>query len=451
MDWRRNRRSYISGRWSVEQPRGNVIALWASYLSSGCVPFRALLALEERWESQIRIGTDFCSRGTSNGSWVGRSGCQKGIQRGLATWSICYSGANSSRKPVQSGMGRMLEEARAAAHKRRAQFETVAPPLCPQDTSPSAGTSEHLVTVMGESPPIASQEGFCLHGVRDPSKRGRFRGQGSRLGSRQILAEIATNVSTIEQQNGDVTNSVRGRSDGWPPRAHGGFVRGRVRGRRGRGGGMLGSPTTPALRSKARSDNAPSEHTGWIAPQILSDRLSPISLRPRLSRWDTIGGNLGVSGEIVDLTALDAPWGSDSNSDTGEGFTTPPRRETAARNTDQKSCEPPASVPIRGSARGLCQFSLQDFEPGAPPPSAAERQCIGEYHPNLHDCGVADCPFTEITPESRLRAAQLGLQVEGNLSPGDHPKVDHRAFPTPVYVNALVDVLGHDSSLFSGV
>ena len=92
-----------------------------------------------------------------------------------------------------------------------------------------------------------------------------------------------------------------------------------------------------------------------------------------------------------------------------------------------------------------------DFEPGAPPPSSTERQCIGEYHPNLHDCGVADCPFTEISPESRLRAAQNGLVVKGNLSPGDHPKVDHRAFPIPVYVNAGLDVLGHDSSLWVGV
>ena len=186
---------------------------------------------------------------------------------------------------------------------------------------------------------------------------------------------------------------------------------------------------------------------GWTAPTIRCDRASPIQLRPRFGEVDPVGVEVDRNGDTVDLTALGAPWGSSGS----EGFTTPPHKQAPTSITARRATQPGTKGGGRPSSGGICRFSRVDFEPGAPPPSSIERQCIGEYHPNLHDCGVEDCPFTEISPESRLRAAREGVLVEGNLSPGDHPKVDHRAFPTPVYVNAGLDVLGHDSSLWVGV
>ena len=186
---------------------------------------------------------------------------------------------------------------------------------------------------------------------------------------------------------------------------------------------------------------------GWTAPSIQSDRARSIQLRPRLDEVDPVGVEVDRNGDTVDLTTLGAPWGSDGS----EGFTTPPREQAPAQFTARHAAQPGTASGGQASGGGICRFSKVDFEPRAPPPSTIERQCFGEYHPNLHDCGVADCPFTEISPESRLRAAREGVLVEGNLSPGDHPKVDHRAFPIPVYVNAGLDVLGHDSSLWVGV
>ena len=86
-----------------------------------------------------------------------------------------------------------------------------------------------------------------------------------------------------------------------------------------------------------------------------------------------------------------------------------------------------------------------------PPSSTIDRKSLGEYHPNLHDCGVVDRPFTEIRPESWQRALQKGMRVEGNLSPGDHPRVNHRAFLEPVFVKVRLDLLGQDSSSRTGV
>ena len=52
---------------------------------------------------------------------------------------------------------------------------------------------------------------------------------------------------------------------------------------------------------------------------------------------------------------------------------------------------------------------------------------------------------------ARSRSLQAGMPVEGNLSPGDHPKVDHRAFPHRVRVKVPLELLGQDSSMWVGL
>ncbi len=138
---------------------------------------------------------------------------------------------------------------------------------------------------------------------------------------------------------------------------------------------------------------------GWTAPQIRSQRQSPILLRPRCPRVEKGGTNFDVSGDMVDLTTMSTPWGSVANNDRGQGFSTPPRQQSPKRASEQRASQPSACDPVGQSASGFCRFSVLDFTPGALPPSAIERQSLGEYHPNLHDYGVGDCPFTEISPE----------------------------------------------------
>ena len=355
-------------------------------------------------------------------------------------------------------MVRLLEAARSAARQRRAQRLTTTPPRDPEMAdvletecaSPQVDVTEHLVPVMGECPPIASQDEFFPPGARDRNKRGRVRGHGSRMATREILADIAHNVLPNDQPNGDDLMSTKERNDARTPHGRGGRIRGRGRGGRGRRHGIMRSLSERAQGSCAdpRDILGP---VGWTAPQIRSQRQSPILLRPRCPRVEKGGTNFDVSGDMVDLTTMSTPWGSVANNDRGQGFSTPPRQQSPKRASEQRASQPSACDPVGHSASGFCRFSVLDFTPGAPPPSAIERQSLGEYHPNLHDCGVGDCPFTKISPESRIRAAQEGMQVEGNTSPGDHPKVDHRAFPHPVFVNARMDVLGQDSSLWVGV
>ena len=355
-------------------------------------------------------------------------------------------------------MVRLLEAARSAARQRRAQRLTTTPPRDPEMAdvletecaSPQVDVTEHLVPVMGECPPIASQDEFFPPGARDRNKRGRVRGHGSRMATREILADIAHNVLPNDQPNGDDLMSTKERNDARTPHGRGGRIRGRGRGGRGRRHGIMRSLSERAQGSCAdpRDILGP---VGWTAPQIRSQRQSPILLRPRCPRVEKGGTNFDVSGDMVDLTTMSTPWGSVANNDRGQGFSTPPRQQSPKRASEQRASQPSACDPVGQSASGFCRFSVLDFTPGAPPPSAIERQSLGEYHPNLHDCGVGDCPFTKISPESRIRAAQEGMQVEGNTSPGDHPKVDHRAFPHPVFVNARMDVLGQDSSLWVGV
>ena len=330
--------SSILYKWAREQPLGNVIALLGFYLSSGCVLCRGLLALVERRESQTRFGIDFYSADTSSASWVGRSGWLKGIRRGLATLSTSCSGQNSTRTAIQSQMGRLQELARAAARHRRAQFHpNVLPPgqemmnqELPEDTSHLAAPTVHPVTVMGECAPIANQEESFPHGLLGMSKRGRLRSSGSRLASREILSEIATNLPSIVLQNGNAQDSTHPRTEVRASHARGGRLNVRGRGSRGRRAGMARDPTSRGhiqngrLRMIAGGPEV-AALVGWTAPHIRTTRQSPIQLRPRVGNVDTCGQNSDKDGDVVDLTTTGAPWGSYSNSDAEVGFTTPPR------------------------------------------------------------------------------------------------------------------------------
>ena len=80
-------------------------------------------------------------------------------------------------------MVRILEETRSVARQRRAQLSATTQPQCAEKVDvvvtegppPQTRVTEHLVPVMGECPPIASQKEFCPHGLRDKNKRGRVR------------------------------------------------------------------------------------------------------------------------------------------------------------------------------------------------------------------------------------------------------------------------------------
>ena len=140
-------------KWAMDRgaTSGNVIALLGCSLFSGCVHCRVLLALIERRESQTPFGTDFYSEDTSSASWAGKSGWLKGTLRDSATLSIGCLGPNFTQKPIQTQMGRLLEQARAVARHRRAQFGTNVDPLgpekmvqvLPEDTSPIAAPTMH--------------------------------------------------------------------------------------------------------------------------------------------------------------------------------------------------------------------------------------------------------------------------------------------------------------------
>ena len=172
--------------------------------------------------------------------------------------------------------------------------------------------------------------------------------------------------------------------------------------------------------------------------------MSPISLRPRGAPIDRVGVNVENSSDIVDMSVTDRPWGLEED-DGLHGYHTPPQKQPRHHVSDGHGNT------VQQPRSNFCQFSVLDFQPGAPPPSSIDRQSVGDYHPNLHDCGVGDCPFTEISPEARSQALQAGMPVEGNLSPDDHPKVDHRAFPHPVRVKVPLEHLGQDSSMVQGL
>ena len=200
----------------------------------------------------------------------------------------------------------------------------------PEDTSHLAAPTVHLVTVMGECATIANQEESFPHGLLGMSKRGRLRSSGSRLASREILSEIATNLPSIVLQNDNAQDSTHPRTEVRASHARGGRLNVRGRGSRGRRAGMARDPTSRGhiqngrLRMIAGGPEV-AALVGWTAPHIRTTRQSPIQLRPRVGDVDTCGQNSDRDGDVVDLTTTGAPWGSYSNSDAEAGFTTPPR------------------------------------------------------------------------------------------------------------------------------
>lgn len=144
-------------------------------------------------------------------------------------------------------------------------------------------------------------------------------------------------------------------------------------------------------RGRGRSATGPVTPPGWIRPEIGVDRASPVATRPR---------NL---------------------------FSTPP-----------------PSPDWRGV--GPCGHTWRDFYPGNRPPSEIVRQMDGQYYTWLHECGNPNCPFTETPEKSGIPIGPGGSRQRPGLSPGEHRRVDHTAFPRDVYVLVRLLHLGYTPS-----
>lgn len=137
----------------------------------------------------------------------------------------------------------------------------------------------------------------------------------------------------------------------------------------------------------------------------------------------------------VDLSSQRAPWCDAGNDSDGEGFLIPP-------------CSPQRRRSPASPAPGICGFTIADFHPGAAPADTASRQSLGMHHPNLHNCGVNDCPFSLSSPSLIARARAQGMLLQRTGSPTDHARVDHRAFPDLVQVKVRLSLLGFDRTLW---
>lgn len=97
----------------------------------------------------------------------------------------------------------------------------------------------------------------------------------------------------------------------------------------------------------------------------------------------------------------------------------------------------------------VCHFSILDFTFGAPEPNLYLSQAVGEYLPWLHNYGEDTCPFTE--PPTWLQEESLETRMplpNSCLSPGDHIRVDKRAFTEDVHFKVKLKVLGFDRGLW---
>ena len=124
----------------------------------------------------------------------------------------------------------------------------------------------------------------------------------------------------------------------------------------------------------------------------------------------------------------------------------PPREAKQGRQRERDEegfLIPPCSPQWRRSpaspAPGICGFTIADFHLGAAPADTASRQSLGMHHPNLHNCGVNDCPFSLSSPSLIARARAQGVLLQRTGSPTDHAKVDHRAFPDLVQVKVRAE------------
>jgi hypothetical protein len=286
-------------------------------------------------------------------------------------------------------------------------------------------------------------------------------------------------------------------------------TRGRAAGRQGRGSGrhIVEVPPMTERPSILNSDGArePVDATTveqgppamlaatqrWVLPTIVPNARSPFRLKPRSSTGQIFNSNFdsrrsfhafsdgtsadpiripgddevpshrnldGVAQVLGENSRRQAPnskggceelW--DITDDDcviigGNGFQTPlrgpPRREESAL--------PEATRPVPSD--GICRFTIQDFTPGAECPNSYLRQSLGEYLPWLHNCGEQACPFTEPAPHMRRLSLETGQPLPNSqLSPGDHVRVDYRAFVDEVHVKVSLDLLGYDRGMWGGL
>jgi hypothetical protein len=135
-------------------------------------------------------------------------------------------------------------------------------------------------------------------------------------------------------------------------------------------------------------------------------------------------------------------------------------QDDAAMTQSELCVTPPQSPPpseklpalLPGPRRvraAICKFTLQDFTPGAPEPNPYLRQAVGEYLPWLHNCGEETCPFTEPPAHLYRMSLEIGQPLPNSeLSPGDHIRVDKRAFQRDVFVKVKLVLLGYDPRLW---
>jgi hypothetical protein len=240
----------------------------------------------------------------------------------------------------------------------------------------------------------------------------------------------------------------------------------------GRGRGATAAPTrrggrgTQRGRGVGRGRNArriigganmedPTLH--WIPPAITPTTRSPIFLRRRMrdacrDSEGTVGDPILVGEENAsdreDFICEEVEEKMDVDSDCQmldeENFHTPPPLPRGTSVT--LSSSPPR---LRSA---VYQFTLVDFTPGAAEPNPYLRQSIGEYLPWLHNCGEETCPFTEPSAELRRLSLETGMPLPDlELSPGDHVRVDQRAFIKPTYVKVALEVLGYDPGMWGGL
>jgi hypothetical protein len=129
--------------------------------------------------------------------------------------------------------------------------------------------------------------------------------------------------------------------------------------------------------------------------------------------------------------------------------------EEGAFATPRPSQEKRAAPTRRQSSTQLepaiCRFTIQDFIPSAVEPNPYLRQSIGKFLPWLHDCGEKTCPFTKPPYDVRRQSLERGMPLPNfDLSPGNHIRVDKRAFTHPMTVRVRLEQLGYDSGLWGG-